>query len=108
MDIFFTLSGFLIARMWLKEVQKSGSFWHTRFLARRFLRIWPMLAAALGLQVGVLDKRGRSGPESGASGSECVMWRELQRRGRGGPLVGMAEQSLPGPAAWRLCRWRWM
>jgi len=50
-DLFFCLSGFLIAHMWLREVSKTGTFYYIRFLVRRFLRIWPMLAIALALQV---------------------------------------------------------
>lgn len=37
--------------MWLSEVRRSGRFNVPRFLLRRFLRIWPALAASLGVMM---------------------------------------------------------
>lgn len=40
--LFFVLSGFLITFLLLKEIDKHGSIQLFHFLARRFLRIWPL------------------------------------------------------------------
>lgn len=43
-DVFFVLSGFLIAFILLKEYKKNGGkidVWH--FYTGRFLRLWPVM-----------------------------------------------------------------
>ena len=41
---------YLIAHIWLQEIRRrQGSFSYPRFILRRFLRIWPALAASLGV-----------------------------------------------------------
>ncbi len=40
--IFFTLSGFLITYLLLKEIEKTGSIDVKKFYMRRVLRIWPL------------------------------------------------------------------
>lgn len=50
-DIFFVLSGFLIGGLIIDEVDKTGSFNTRRFLARRILRLWPVLYCFLIIQV---------------------------------------------------------
>jgi peptidoglycan/LPS O-acetylase OafA/YrhL len=41
-DIFLTLSGFLIATLLLRELDETGQLRILRFYARRILRIWPL------------------------------------------------------------------
>jgi peptidoglycan/LPS O-acetylase OafA/YrhL len=50
-DLFFVLSGFLIARQLLREIGASGTLDLPRFLLRRGLRIVPAYAAVLALVV---------------------------------------------------------
>src|SRR5215468_10370217 len=45
-DLFFTLSGFILAHVYLGEVE-SGRFAYGRFLRNRIARIYPMHVAAL-------------------------------------------------------------
>lgn len=47
--IFFTLSGFLIMLLALKEFQKTGGFSIGGFFKRRILRIWPLYFLVLSL-----------------------------------------------------------
>lgn len=42
-DIFFVLSGFLVGRLVIGEVQKKGCFDAKRFLMRRAFKLWPIL-----------------------------------------------------------------
>jgi peptidoglycan/LPS O-acetylase OafA/YrhL len=42
-NLFFTLSGFLVGSLLLKEYKNFGSIHATRFLTRRALKIWPSL-----------------------------------------------------------------
>lgn len=52
-SVFFTLSGFLITSLLLREASATGSIRLTRFWSRRIRRLWPaafaMLAAVIGL-----------------------------------------------------------
>ncbi len=48
-DVFFVLSGVLIAGLLIDERQKAGRLRLGLFYARRLLRLWPALAVALGL-----------------------------------------------------------
>jgi peptidoglycan/LPS O-acetylase OafA/YrhL len=50
---FFTLSGFLITHLLLREAERTGEISIRRFYIRRMLRIWPLyfLVVALGLLV---------------------------------------------------------
>jgi peptidoglycan/LPS O-acetylase OafA/YrhL len=50
-DVFFVLSGFLIAGMLLDEAGRYGKVSVGLFQVRRFLRTWPGLAAAVGIDV---------------------------------------------------------
>ncbi|MBX3188944.1 MAG: acyltransferase [Labilithrix sp.] len=45
-DVFFVLSGFLIAGLLVDERERTGEVRLARFYLRRFLRLWPALAAA--------------------------------------------------------------
>ena len=40
-DIFFVISGFLITRLILTEIQNTGHFSFSRFYLRRFMRLLP-------------------------------------------------------------------
>jgi peptidoglycan/LPS O-acetylase OafA/YrhL len=53
-DIFFVLSGFLIADILIREIRKYGHVEFFHFLRSRFLRIWPalFLQAIVGLGFG--------------------------------------------------------
>lgn len=46
-DLFFVLSGYLIANQLWKELQKSGTLNVGRFLIKRGLRIWPLYFATV-------------------------------------------------------------
>ncbi|KAF8072961.1 rhy-1 [Scenedesmus sp. PABB004] len=51
-DVFFTLSGILITRMWLRETAaRHGAFNFARFAARRYLRLAPMLVLGILAQL---------------------------------------------------------
>ena len=50
-DVFFVLSGFLVAGMVLDERAKTGRLRLGLFQLRRFLRTWPALAVALGVDL---------------------------------------------------------
>lgn len=50
-DLFFVLSGFLIAGMLLDERAATGSIALGRFYARRLARLWPAMLVVLGLVV---------------------------------------------------------
>lgn len=53
-DLFFVLSGFLIAGMLVREREDTGTVRLGVFYLRRFLRLFPALAVALALYVGVV------------------------------------------------------
>jgi peptidoglycan/LPS O-acetylase OafA/YrhL len=53
-DVFFVISGFLITRLLLGEVEKTGGISLARFYARRAKRLLPLSAVLLG-SVGVLS-----------------------------------------------------
>src|SRR4051794_24658331 len=46
-ELFFTLSGFLITYLLIKEMQKTGTVNVQRFYIRRILRIWPLYFVCL-------------------------------------------------------------
>ena len=50
-DVFFVLSGFLIAGLLIDERTRAGSVDLTTFYVRRFLRLWPALAVAAILEI---------------------------------------------------------
>lgn len=50
-DLFFILSGFLIATILLREARKCGKIAYFSFLFRRVLRLWPALAVTVGLHI---------------------------------------------------------
>jgi peptidoglycan/LPS O-acetylase OafA/YrhL len=50
-DVFFTISGFLITTLLLREGAKSGQISLKNFYIRRALRIWPLYYAVLALYV---------------------------------------------------------
>ncbi|MGN6696272.1 MAG: acyltransferase family protein, partial [Aquihabitans sp.] len=52
-DGFFVLSGFLIGRILLRELHRTGTIRYPRFIARRFLRLYPPLAVVLAAMVAV-------------------------------------------------------
>ncbi|RYE93777.1 MAG: acyltransferase, partial [Myxococcales bacterium] len=51
-DLFFVLSGFLIAGMLLDERAATGTIALGRFYARRLARLWPAMLVVLGLVAG--------------------------------------------------------
>ena len=57
-DIFFTLSGFLIGFILFKEFDKNGSIDIFNFYRSRFLRIWPALAFYCFSPLGLAQMRG--------------------------------------------------
>jgi peptidoglycan/LPS O-acetylase OafA/YrhL len=59
-DIFFTISGFLITTLLLRERERDGGISLRGFYVRRALRIWPLYYAVLGLYVAMvmLTERG--------------------------------------------------
>ncbi len=48
-QIFFMLSGFLIAYLSMRQVQKTGTFSILHFFKKRVLRIWPLYFLVIGL-----------------------------------------------------------
>jgi peptidoglycan/LPS O-acetylase OafA/YrhL len=48
-DLFFTLSGYLITRLLLREKDETGDINLKAFYARRTLRIWPLYYFSIGL-----------------------------------------------------------
>jgi peptidoglycan/LPS O-acetylase OafA/YrhL len=48
-DLFFTLSGYLITRLLMREREESGDINLRAFYARRTLKIWPLYYFSLGL-----------------------------------------------------------
>ena len=54
-DLFFVLSGFLVGRLVLSEIQLSDAFDYRRFLVRRGFRLWPVLYVYLAAQLIVAD-----------------------------------------------------
>ena len=50
-DIFFVLSGFLVGRIILREVDATGGFDRVRFFQRRIARLWPVLFLYLGATI---------------------------------------------------------
>lgn len=60
-DLFFVLSGFLITRLLLREVEKTGTLSLTKFYFRRTLRLLPaLLTVCLTFAVGCVLLRGWS------------------------------------------------
>ncbi len=55
-DLFFVLSGFLIGRQLLRELQRTASVNVPRFLFRRGMRIWPLYFAWVAFLVLALGK----------------------------------------------------
>ncbi|MFT4933458.1 MAG: peptidoglycan/LPS O-acetylase OafA/YrhL [Pseudoalteromonas distincta] len=55
-DLFFVLSGFLIGRLVLAEVERTGQFDTRRFLLRRAFRLWPVLYLYVAAQFIAGDK----------------------------------------------------
>ena len=50
-DIFFTLSGFLIGYILFREIEKYGAIDILNFYRSRFLRIWPGMAACVSTYI---------------------------------------------------------
>src|SRR5687768_5463790 len=54
-DLFFVLGGYLVGGLLLRELRSNGRIRAGRFIARRFLKVWPsyyaFLAAYAGYQV---------------------------------------------------------
>jgi len=50
-DIFFVLSGFLITRLLLSELEGSGTISLRRFYTRRALRLYPAFFSAIGIAI---------------------------------------------------------
>jgi peptidoglycan/LPS O-acetylase OafA/YrhL len=48
-DLFFTLSAYLITTLLLREVEKTGTIDVSAFYVRRLMRIWPLYFGFLGL-----------------------------------------------------------
>ena len=59
-DVFFTISGFLITTLLLRERDKNGQISLRKFYIRRTLRIWPLYYVTLGfyLALVLLTQRG--------------------------------------------------
>lgn len=53
-DVFFVLSGFLIAGLLIDERERTGHLELTRFYLRRLLRLWPALLLAVALNVAII------------------------------------------------------
>src|SRR5262245_37766774 len=51
-DLFFTLSGFILAHVYLTEFE-GGRFGYARFLQNRLARVYPMHLAALAAMIGL-------------------------------------------------------
>lgn len=64
-DLFFVLSGFLITRLLVQEVDRSGRIALGRFGLRRVLRLFPTLLVAVVGVGGLLVALGRVGPDAG-------------------------------------------
>src|SRR5579862_7520813 len=48
-DVFFVLSGFLVTRILLRDIARSGSITYGRFYSRRFRRLLPAAFVALSV-----------------------------------------------------------
>lgn len=86
LDGFFVLSGFLIGGLVFDEVARTGSFRYLTFVARRFLRLYPAMAVALGVMVTVsilVDHVawGRLLPTARAGGLYAMNWPFGQHQG---------------------------
>lgn len=55
-DLFFVLSGFLVGRLILLELNDAGTFDYRRFLIRRIFRLWPVLYLYIFTQLLVGNK----------------------------------------------------
>lgn len=55
-DLFFVLSGFLVGRLILLELNDAGTFDYRRFLIRRIFRLWPVLYLYIFAQLVVGNK----------------------------------------------------
>ncbi len=61
-DVFFVLSGYLIAGSLFEEAERSGRFSVRRFYVRRAMRLFPAYALAMGLHVALLSDVTSFGP----------------------------------------------
>jgi len=61
-DIFFTLSGFIITKSLLSEYQKYNTIHFKNFIIRRVLRLWPTWLMTLVVSVMIVFYFGRTNP----------------------------------------------
>lgn len=64
-DLFFILSGFILAHVYLEEVQE-GRFGYLRFLQNRLARVYPMHLAALGAMLALFALAAATGAGVGS------------------------------------------
>lgn len=62
-DIFFTLSGFIITKSLLSEYQKYSTIHFKNFIIRRMLRLWPTWLLTLAISALIVFYFGRTNPE---------------------------------------------
>jgi peptidoglycan/LPS O-acetylase OafA/YrhL len=73
-DLFFTLSGFILAHVYLAGL-KGGRFGYGGFLKNRIARVYPMHLAALAAMIGLFVVAGAMG--AGVGSPEAFRWSDL-------------------------------
>jgi peptidoglycan/LPS O-acetylase OafA/YrhL len=73
-DLFFTLSGFILAHVYLSQFE-GGRFGYGGFLKNRVARVYPMHLAALAAMVGLFVVAGVMG--AGVGSPEAFKWSDL-------------------------------
>jgi peptidoglycan/LPS O-acetylase OafA/YrhL len=76
-DLFFTLSGFLMGSILFREYQKAGEIRFARFYARRFLRLIPVYGAVMLLGLYMLRNQHTSLMHPTPSGNAEYLWANL-------------------------------
>lgn len=73
-DLFFTLSGFILAHVYLSEAE-GGRFGYGRFLQNRLARVYPMHLAALAAMIGLFAAASLTG--AGVGDPAAFKWSDL-------------------------------
>lgn len=73
-DLFFTLSGFILAHVYLTEFE-GGRFGYARFLQNRLARVYPMHLAALAAMIGLFVVANAAG--AGVGNADAFRWTDI-------------------------------